>query len=166
MRVILAMHSQVAELLVATLRGQGNEVLTLDAERPVTDALAETAVATLRERLRRELDLVVAEFNPHLIHAEGLTFWGQLASETGVPYVATLVAEDLEHADGSRLRELAEQGAENARCVLVPAEFAEVCTPLLAGLEHLVPAPWWPDALDPLEAIYRAALHRPASGPA
>ncbi|MFO0895911.1 MAG: hypothetical protein U0836_00660 [Pirellulales bacterium] len=164
MRVILALHSQVAVHLAATLRGQGHEVLVLDDERPATDALAETAVATLRERLRRQLDQAVTEFNPQLIHAEGLTFWGQLASETGVPYVATLVADDLEHAEGSRPRELAEQGAENARCVLVPAELAEASKPLLGGVEHVAPAPWWPDALDPLETVYRAAINRPASG--
>lgn len=163
MRVILAMRAQVAEGLAAALRGQGHE-WRIVSTAPLALEVEDAAIAELRERLRRELDQAVAQFNPHLIHAQGLTFWGQLASETGVPYVATLMADDLQHAEGTRLRELAEQGAENARCVLVPAELAEASKPLLGGLEHAMPAPWWPDALEPLEAVYRAAINRPASG--
>lgn len=166
MRIVFAVQSQVAEELAATLRGQGHEGRIVPAELPPLGVMDGAAIGAFRDRLRRQLDQAVAEFDPHLIHAEGLTFWGQLASETGVPYVATLVAEDLEHTEGSRLRELAEQGAENARCVLVPAELADASKPLLAGFEHLMPAPWWPDALEPLEAVYRAAINRPEGGPA
>jgi hypothetical protein len=166
MRILLAMRAVArAQELASALRSNGLECASIAVPETVLgNQLEVRGTGELRERLRRELDLAVAEFNPDLIHGEGLTFWGQLASETGVPYVATLVAADLEHAEGTRLRELAEQGAENARCVLVPAELTEANKPLLAGLENVTPAPWWPDALELLEAVYRAALNRPASG--
>jgi hypothetical protein len=154
------MHSQLAASVAASLRKSGHEGLTLSAEAPPMASTDETAMGAARERLRRQLDQAVAQFDPHLIHAEGLTFWGQLACETGVPYVVTLVADDLDHADGSRLKELAEQGAQNARCVLVPAPFGEESKRLLEGLDNIAAAPWWPDQLAPLEALYRAALDR------
>jgi hypothetical protein len=167
------MQSRIAEELAASLRDFGHERLVISADVPATSGMDETAIGALRERLRRELDQAVAQFNPHLIHADGLTFWGQLASETGVPYVATLRAHDLSWSrrDG-RLQELAEQGAENARRVLVPRALAEESARLIGGLEHTVQTPWWPrddaagvplseEAIDALRAIYLAVLGEP-----
>lgn len=162
MRILLAMLTPAnAQRLASALHLQGLTSASIALPQSNLPGRGdERTMAELRESRRRALDQAVAQFNPHLIHAEGLTFWGQLACETGVPYVVTLVADDLDHADGSRLKELAEQGAQNARCVLVPAPFGEESKRLLEGLENLAAAPWWPDRLAPLEALYRAALDR------
>jgi len=161
MRVVLAVRAE-AERLAGALRELGHDPVAVATELSLHVSKDDAAIGALRERLRRKLDQTVDSFDPDLIHAEGLTFWGQLASETGVPYVVTLVADDLRHAEGSRLRELAEQGAENARRVIVPAELEAASKRLLGGLENVVTAPWWPDDLAPLAAIYRAAIERPA----
>ncbi len=152
-----------AQALASALDSADFTIASLTASKAyAADRVDERFVADLRERLRRELDLAVEAFDPQLIHAEGLTLWGQLASETGVPYVVTLVAEDLRYAVGSRLRELAEQGAENARCVIVPAELEAASNAVLAGLENVATVRWWPDDLGPLDGIYRAAIKRRA----
>ena len=78
---------------------------------------------TYRDVLRHELDAEVASFDPQIIHAQYVWLWGQLALETGVPYVLTAWSpEFVSRARDDRYRPLADQAAENAGRIFVPDE--------------------------------------------
>ena len=78
---------------------------------------------TYRDVLRHELDAEVASFDPQIIHAQHIWLWGQLALETGVPYVLTAWGpEFVSRARDDRYRPLADQAAENAGRIFVADE--------------------------------------------
>jgi len=86
-------------------------------------SLTDEQLTRYREHLRRRLDALVDRFNPQVIHAQHI--WvlglGQLAVETGVPYLINAWGPELD--DGrldARYRELADQAAANAGRILTP----------------------------------------------
>jgi Glycosyl transferase 4-like domain len=84
-------------------------------------ALSDRQLALYRERTRRRLDELIESFNPHVIHAQHVWVQGQLALETGVPYVLNAWGPELiDYASDERYRRLADQAAENAGQILVP----------------------------------------------
>lgn len=89
-------------------------------------ALSDRELTGYRDTLRRALDLEVAQFDPQVIHAQHVWLWGQLALETGVPYLLSAWGADLPAARADRrLRDLAEQAADNAgRIVAADATLA------------------------------------------
>ncbi len=85
--------------------------------------LSTDQLAAYREELRRQLDIEVAEFDPQIIHAQHIWIEGQLALETGVPYVLTGWGPELEFwAADPRYRDLIDQAAENASRIVVASE--------------------------------------------
>jgi glycogen(starch) synthase len=85
--------------------------------------LSTDQLAAYREELRRQLDLEVAEFDPQIIHVQHIWIEGQLALETGVPYVLTGWEPELEcRAADPRYRDLVDQAAENASRIVVASE--------------------------------------------
>ncbi|REK19193.1 MAG: hypothetical protein DWQ37_02020 [Planctomycetota bacterium] len=109
-----------------------NADLRFDLPRFSTDAEASgTTFASLsggeladyRERLRRRLDAIILRFDPHVIHAQHVWLLGQLALESGAPYVLSAWHPELDDSRASDLlASLAEQAAENASRILVPDE--------------------------------------------
>ncbi|MBI3836854.1 MAG: glycosyltransferase [Planctomycetia bacterium] len=88
---------------------------------PTFAALSDRQLARYRGRLRQQLDLQIESFNPHVIHAQHIWVQGQLALETGVPYVLNAWGPELiDYAGDERYRALADQAAENAGRILVP----------------------------------------------
>lgn len=86
-------------------------------------ALSDSQLATYRDQLRRHLDAQIDRFDPHVIHAQHIWVQGQLALETGVPYVLNAWGPELiEYETDARYRTLADQAAENASRILVPDE--------------------------------------------
>jgi hypothetical protein len=84
-------------------------------------SLSSGQLAQYRECLRRRLDRQVMRFDPHIIHAQHVWVLGQLALETGVPYVLNAWGPELVDAQAdARYRDLAEQAAENAGLILAP----------------------------------------------
>jgi hypothetical protein len=84
-------------------------------------ALSDRQLAQYRERTRRCLDALIDSFDPHVIHAQHIWVQGQLALETGVPYVLNAWGPELiDYASDERYRRLADQAAENAGRILVP----------------------------------------------
>lgn len=92
-------------------------------ERPAFSSLSDAQLAQYRERLRRRLDAQVLQFDPHVIHAQHVWVLGQLALESGVPYVLNAWGPELVdcRAD-ARYRALAEQAAENASRIFAADE--------------------------------------------
>lgn len=88
-------------------------------DRPLFLSLSMEHLARYRECLRRRLDAVILHFNPHVIHVQHIWVLGQLALETGVPYVVSAwPAELVDCQSDKRYRALAEQAAENAGRIL------------------------------------------------
>jgi hypothetical protein len=82
--------------------------------------LTDEQLAAYREELRRQIDIEVAHFDPHVMHSQHVWIEGQLALETGVPYVLTAWGPELACAAADpRYRTLAEQAAENASRIVV-----------------------------------------------
>ena len=82
-------------------------------------ALSNVELAQYRDRLRRKLDAMILKFDPHILHVQHVWVLGQLALETGVPYVLNAWGPELvDAAADPRFRELAEQAAENASRIL------------------------------------------------
>jgi hypothetical protein len=76
-------------------------------------------IADYREAFRRLLDIEMAEFNPQVIHAQHVWLGGQLALESGAPYVLTAWGPELDcAADDPRYQPLLDQAAENASRIL------------------------------------------------
>ena len=81
--------------------------------------LSDAEIGAYREAMRRRLDVEVAEFNPQVIHAQHVWLSGQLALESGVPYVLTAWQAELDAAASDRrYQPLADQAAENASRIL------------------------------------------------
>ncbi|HEX3724991.1 MAG TPA: glycosyltransferase [Pirellulales bacterium] len=90
---------------------------------PTFPSLTDLQVAEYREKIRRHLDVEVDQFDPHVIHAQHIWVQGQLALETGVPYVLNAWGAELfDYAADARYRAWADQAAENAARILVPDE--------------------------------------------
>jgi hypothetical protein len=87
---------------------------------PPWSEMATADLALYRDRLRRRMDAVVMQFDPQVIHAQHIWLLGQLALETGVPYVLNAWGEELPAAADPRYRDLASIAAENATRILVP----------------------------------------------
>jgi hypothetical protein len=81
--------------------------------------LSDDQIGVYREAMRRRLDLEVDEFNPQVIHVQHVWLAGQLALESGAPYVLTAWKPELEAAqEDQRFQPLADQAAENASRIL------------------------------------------------
>jgi hypothetical protein len=92
-------------------------------EHPVFASLSNPQLAQYRERLRRRLDALVMHFDPHVIHVQHVWVIGQLALETGVPYVLSAWGPELvDSQSDERYRVLAEQAAENASRIVAADE--------------------------------------------
>ena len=102
------------------------------AGRPLTFLTLENdQLAAYRDRIRRHLDAEIDRFDPHVIHAQHIWVQGQLALETGVPYVLSAWGPELvEYVKDPRYRTLADQAAENAGRILAAhqAVFEEVAS--------------------------------------
>ena len=83
------------------------------------ETLSDRQLSDYRHVLRRALDDVVDKFNPDIIHAQHIWVLGQLALETGVPYVLTAWPEELRAVADARYRALADQAADNAGRIFV-----------------------------------------------
>ena len=85
--------------------------------------LSDGQLSEYRENLRRRLDGQIDRFNPHVLHAQHVWLEGQLALETGVPYVLNAWHDELAGpAADARFQDLVAQAAENANRILVPDE--------------------------------------------
>jgi hypothetical protein len=94
--------------------------------RPLFSSLSNVQLAQYRERLRRRLDAQVLQFDPHVIHVQHVWVLGQLALETGVPYVLSAWGPELVDAESDkRYRALAQQAAENAGRIVAADEAAK-----------------------------------------
>jgi glycosyltransferase involved in cell wall biosynthesis len=88
--------------------------------------LSDAQIAQYREAIRRRLDCIVARFDPHIIHGQHIWLMGQLALESGVPYVLTAQGTDLMgYRELPRCRRFAEQAAENAGRIIAASRFIE-----------------------------------------
>lgn len=111
--------------------------------------LTDEQLSAYRDVQRDRLDAIIAEFDPHVIHGQHVWVQGQLALETGVPYLLNAWGEELEEglAD-ERYHTLAAQAAENAGRILVAdAALAQRVVELfeIAPERTLVmPADWTP----------------------
>ena len=82
--------------------------------------LSTDQIVAYRDALRRHLDAEVDAFDPHVIHAQHIWIGGQLALETGVPYVLNAWGPELDDcAADPRYRRWVDQAAENAGQILV-----------------------------------------------
>jgi hypothetical protein len=87
---------------------------------PTFAELSDAQLGAYRDCLRRRLDNQILHFDPNIIHCQHLWVFGQLALESGVPYVLTAwEAEAVECQRDARYRPLAEQAAENASRILI-----------------------------------------------
>lgn len=87
------------------------------------ETLSSPQVSDYRDVLRHELDAEVETFDPQIIHSQHVWLWGQLALESGVPYVINAWGPELvSRARDDRYRTLADQAAENAGRIFVPDE--------------------------------------------
>ena len=87
-----------------------------------------------RRAARRRLDAEVAAFDPQILHVQGLGVLGNLALETGVPYlVSTWGNELLACQNDSRLHTYSQQAAENAGRILIAAHEMEPALSALFG---------------------------------
>jgi len=80
-------------------------------------------IAAYREAFRRRLDLEIADFDPQMIHAQYVWLGGQLALESGAPYVLTAWGPEFDCAAADpRYQPLVDQAAENAGRILAVDE--------------------------------------------
>lgn len=130
-------------------------------------ALSSQQLAEYREQFRQQLDREVAEFDPHIIHCQHVWLEGQLALETGVPYVLTGWEAELTWWHDPRFHALVEQAAENASRVVVAtqaladefASRAEAVRDRLIVVEELE-SPGASGAGLRMEEVYRAAFQQ------
>lgn len=94
-----------------------------EAGQPTFALLSEEHLDRYRDQLRRRLDVQIDQFNPDVVHAQYIWLDGQLALESGVPFVISAWGPELsEYQREERYRALAEQAAENAGRIIVPDE--------------------------------------------
>jgi hypothetical protein len=97
--------------------------LARDARDIKFSALTDPQLALYRNQLRRRIDGQIDRFDPHVVHVQHVWVLGQLALETGVPYVLNAWPEELaDYARDRRYQALADQAAENAGRILVADE--------------------------------------------
>jgi hypothetical protein len=171
--VVADVHAPADDGLVAerVTCGPGNPAADLDfdvpwfdseaAGRQTFDLLSEEQLAAYREALRQKLDREVDRFDPHIIHVEHLWLLGQLALETGVPYVVSAWGPELASCAAlPRLRGLAQQAAENAGRILVPdAALAKAVRGMFeVGAERLLVLPADSRSPEPYAQLYRTVL--------
>jgi hypothetical protein len=83
--------------------------------------LTDEQLNAYRDVLRRRMDAHIDRFDPHVLHADYAWVLGQLALESGVPYVLNVWGPELVDARlDARYFPLAEQAAANAGRILVP----------------------------------------------
>jgi hypothetical protein len=88
--------------------------------RPTFAELSDSELSRYRDCLRRRLDAEILRFDPSVIHCQHLWIFGQLALESGVPYVLNAWEDELlDYPQDARYQPLAEQAAENASRILV-----------------------------------------------
>lgn len=116
-------------------------------EAPSFDLSAASAFAFLsdpqlgdyRDVLRRRLDGLIAEFNPHLVQLTELWMFAHVALESGVPYAVNVRGPELDVAlaDG-RYRPWCQQAAENAGAIWVSEPpVREKLLALFGPLDHV-----------------------------
>ncbi len=94
-----------------------------DRQQSAFATLTDRQLAQYRDQVRRRLDAQINRFDPQVIHAQHIWVQGQLALETGVPYVLNGWGPELiDYERDARYRDLADQAAENASRILVPHE--------------------------------------------
>jgi hypothetical protein len=75
-----------------------------------------------RTQLRSQINALVDEFDPQMIHSLSLWPWAQLALETGVPYVVSVGRSELQMLwKTAELLPWVVQGIENAGAIVVEA---------------------------------------------
>jgi len=133
----------------------------IDANQRSFSSLTDRELTDYRQILRDHLDAEVHTFDPHIIHVQSLWLLGQLALETGVPYVVTvwgpeLDSESLDH----RYRPFVEQAAENAGRIIVPdkTQHARIVAAIEGAGERVVLAK--PDDLQAHLEIYYSVLNQ------
>ena len=117
--------------------------------------LSDRQLASYRDRLRRRLDELIDRFDPQVIHAQHIWVQGQLALESGVPYVLNAWGPELAEINGNaRLADLANQAAENAGRILVGdvARAAEFAAAFNSVAERMMPMPAELSASGPFDA--------------
>ncbi len=111
--------------------GEATADLPFDLPRFAVDASADTGPAFhelsdeqlthYRDKQRRRLDALIDRFDPHVIHGQHVWVQGQLALESGVPYVINAWGQELDdYVLDERYSRLADQAAANAGRILVP----------------------------------------------
>ncbi len=91
-----------------------------DPSASLYSRLTDEQVAAYRSVFRQHLDNEVTQFDPHIIHAQHLWVLGELALESGVPYVVSAYAEDfVAYNADPRYQPLADQAAENASRIFI-----------------------------------------------
>lgn len=107
----------------AAFSGQENvlpglpEMLPLRANSAAFGGLSDEELVAYLEGARRGLDRAMVEFDPHVLHCDHVWLLGDLALETGAPYVLTAQGPEFEGL-GPREAALALTGAENASAIL------------------------------------------------
>lgn len=87
------------------------------------DELNDAQLTRYRELFRRRLDTLIDRFNPDVLHVQYIGLLGQLALETGAPYVISSWGPELaDLGRDARLQDLAEQAATNAGRILTADE--------------------------------------------
>lgn len=90
---------------------------------PTFAELSDDQLAEYRDCQRQRLDAIVSEFDPHVIHAQHVWVQGQLALESGVPYVLSAWGPELDETRrDARYQPLVAQAAENAGRILTPSQ--------------------------------------------
>lgn len=127
--------------------------------------LSSQQLADYREHFRQQLDQEIVDFDPQLLHAQHIWLEGQLALESGVPYVLTAWDEELDWWPDPRYYSLVEQTAENASRIVVATEAlaeriasrAEALKERLVVVEEVASSD--PHAIGRrMEELYRAAF--------
>jgi len=102
------------------LSGSSSSASSERQSAPTFHGLTDEQLSAYRDVQRDRLDTIIAEFDPHVIHAQHVWVQGQLALETGVPYVLNAWGVELDEGQADeRYRTLAAQAAENAGRILV-----------------------------------------------
>lgn len=83
------------------------------SSRPTFAELTDGQLMRYRDCQRSRLDDLILRFDPHMIHCQHVWLLGQLALESGVPYVLSAWESEFIDLD-ARFHPLAEQAAENA----------------------------------------------------
>jgi hypothetical protein len=123
--------------------------------------LTDPQLAHYRQALRRELDMEMAAFDPHLVHVAHAWVLSHLVLETGAAYVVCSFAVELPlyHGD-TRFRRFADEAAQNAgRLFAAEPARAPPLTAVFGDLEgRLVDWPAGADWLETIEATYELVI--------